>query len=91
MVIAIIWKFMKSFENAQKQHGVLVVEGSNPSVPTKPSKGFKRLSFVTMSKSIQKTIQNYLCALLNFYFLTLIIGLRLLIISYNTLIAMKTV
>lgn len=34
MVVAIIWKFMESFENVKKQHGVLVVEGSNPSVPT---------------------------------------------------------
>lgn len=34
MVIGIIWKFMETFENVKKQHGVLVVEGSNPSVPT---------------------------------------------------------
>jgi hypothetical protein len=34
MVIGAIWKFMESFENVKKQHGVLGVESSNPSVPT---------------------------------------------------------
>jgi hypothetical protein len=32
------------FENGIYKNVVLVVEGSNPSVPTKPSKGFVKLS-----------------------------------------------
>lgn len=32
---------MESFENVKKQHGVLVVEDSNPSVPTNRINGLR--------------------------------------------------